>query len=35
VKEAVSRGEIPASRYESYLAMLYEVKDLKEWERDE
>jgi len=35
VKEAVSRGEIPASRYESYLAMLYEVKDLKEWERSE
>ncbi|HWQ50499.1 MAG TPA: ribosome small subunit-dependent GTPase A [Terriglobales bacterium] len=35
VKAAVAEGEIPASRHESYLAMLYEVKDLKEWERSE
>ena len=32
VKQAVQDGEIAASRYESYLSMLYDVKDIKEWE---
>ena len=32
VKQAVQQGEIAASRYESYLSMLYDVKDIKEWE---
>lgn len=32
VKEAVAQGEIAASRYESYLQMLQEVKDLQEKE---
>lgn len=32
VADAVGRGEIPASRYESYRRMYEEVKDIKEWE---
>ena len=32
MKQAVQDGEIAASRYESYLSMLYDVKDIKEWE---
>ena len=32
VKEAVAAGEIAQSRYESYLQMLQEVKDLQEKE---
>ena len=31
VREAVERGEIPHSRYQSYLRMQEELKDLKEW----
>ena len=32
VAAAVERGEIPASRYESYRRLYEEVKDIKEWE---
>ncbi len=30
--EAVERGEIPASRHESYCMMMEQVKDLKDWQ---
>ncbi|MBC8536983.1 ribosome small subunit-dependent GTPase A [Feifania hominis] len=33
VKRAVETGEMARSRYESYLSMYHEVKDIKEWER--
>lgn len=33
VIEAVNSGEIHKSRYESYVAMYNEVKDIKEWEK--
>ena len=32
VREAVEAGEISPTRYESYLAMYDEVKDIKDWE---
>ena len=32
VKQAVEEGRIAPSRYESYRSMLYDVKDIKEWE---
>lgn len=32
VTAAVERGELPLSRYQSYLAMYEEVKDVKPWE---
>ena len=33
VRQAVEAGEIPASRYESYVTMYEAVKDIKEWEK--
>ena len=33
VRAAVEEGEIPPSRYDSYVTMYQEVKDVKEWER--
>lgn len=33
VREAVERGDIARSRYDSYAAMYNEVKDWKEWEK--
>lgn len=33
IVQAVERGEIPLSRFESYKSMYEEVKDIKEWER--
>lgn len=35
IKQAVLQGAIAPSRYESYRAMLYDVKDIKEWEIDD
>ena len=32
VQEAVGKGTIPLSRFESYVSMYNEVKDIKEWE---
>lgn len=32
VREAVLRGDIPKSRYDSYVSMYEESKDLKEWQ---
>ena len=32
VLEAVQNGTIPLSRFESYVSMYNEVKDIKEWE---
>ena len=32
VREAVGKGEIPQSRYDSYREMFETVKDIKEWE---
>lgn len=34
VKAAVEAGDIARSRHESYLAMLHDVQDIKEWEID-
>lgn len=33
VRQAVERGEIASSRYESYVTMYEAVKDIKEWEK--
>ena len=33
VRQAVEAGEIPTSRYESYVTMYEAVKDIKEWEK--
>ncbi len=33
IREAVSRGEIPESRYASYLSLYEDVKNKKEWEK--
>ncbi len=33
VRQAVEEGIIPVSRYESYVAMYEQVKDVKEWEK--
>lgn len=33
VRQAVEEGVIPVSRYESYVAMYEQVKDVKEWEK--
>ena len=34
VIEAVSSGDIPASRHESYKQMYNEVKDIPEWKKN-